>query len=438
MLKNNAHVITALALFVLIVTTYLVFAMAYPVAYIWATYEDLYGEWGQTWLYAAACLFSILLAFKHTRYRWFFAVLALACLYVFLEEISWGQRIIGFETPELLKKHNLQREANIHNLLVGPISTTTKDVIEYGLASALFLYGVLYPLLLKIKWSVALWFDRKGLASPPLYLWPLFATAAWLELSPYSFNEAEVAEVLVGLSLTVMTVQYWFTQRCQLDTNDSGSWPGGCSLRLAVVIMAIVVMVAALSVVTTRTLYADPDKRAKIDGRILNGYEKFAKRYTSYGRLDVAAVLLERVHRQEPQRASVLRRIAESYKRMGDEQQFLHYNQLALDIGLKKYAENPDSRSTNISLSYSYRQRGEAGKARDHARHAHEIALAKARAKPDSAHAAYWLAKTYRLRGDNVNALAEYKRAYELRPSSSKYRRAYYDMRRVVQNNAQE
>jgi len=31
--------------------------------------------------------------------RWFLYLLATASFYVFMEEISWGQRIIGFDTP---------------------------------------------------------------------------------------------------------------------------------------------------------------------------------------------------------------------------------------------------------------------------------------------------------------------------------------------------
>lgn len=45
-------------------------------------------------------------------------ILGLALLFfvAFGEEISWGQRIYGFETPEGLKEYNKQHEFNIHNL----------------------------------------------------------------------------------------------------------------------------------------------------------------------------------------------------------------------------------------------------------------------------------------------------------------------------------
>lgn len=432
MFKTHAHAITALGLFVLIISAYLLMAWSWPAAYIWATYEDLYGEWAQTWSFALACLFSARLAFMPSRYRWFFAVLALACLYVVLEEISWGQRLIGFDTPELLKRYNLQREANLHNLLTGPISTTTKDVIEYLLAGALLLYGALYPLLLKFGWSLAHWFEQKGLAAPPLYLAPFFLTAAWLELAPFGFNEAEVAEILVSASLALMTAHYWFTQRRQLNPYNSPRWAAGTAPRLALVILVMVAVVGSLSVVTTRTLYADAEMRARMDGRIYNGYEKFAKRYSRYGRPEISVLLLERVHRQEPLRTSVMRRLASAYEKMGDKEQFRHYNQKAIDTDLQKYAKNPDSRSTNLSLAYSYRQRGDHENTRRHEQQAYDIARAKVKDNPDSANAAYWLAKAHHFRGERVAALAQYKRAFELKPDSSKYRRAYYSMARQV------
>lgn len=432
MIKNQVHVITVSILFICIVTAYLMMALYYPIAYIWATYEDLYGEWAQTYAFGIAFLFYCALAFIPSRYRWFFVVLSLACLYVFMEEISWGQRVFGFETPELLKQHNLQREANLHNLLVGPMSTTTKDVVEYILAGALFIYGVLYPLTLKLKWSVAQWFDSKGFAAPPFYLWPFFLTAAYLEISPISFNEAEVAEILVGSSMVLMAAHYWFTLRQQLNTNDSSSWSAGISTRLALVTMAVVTVVGVLAASTTQYFYTDPDKRAKIDSRILNGYEKFARRYTRYDRPEIAAQLLENVHQSEPHRTSIQRRIAALYKDMGDDDQFEYYSQMALELCLKKFNKNPDSRSANIALVHTYRQRKEFEKADFHTQRAHKFALQRVEQKPDSAHAAYWLAKTYRLRGEKEAALAQYKRAFELRPSSTKYRRAYYSMRRKV------
>jgi hypothetical protein len=46
----------------------------------------------------------------------FYLLLSLFFLLAFLEEISWGQRILGIETPDLIAKVNRQNEINIHNL----------------------------------------------------------------------------------------------------------------------------------------------------------------------------------------------------------------------------------------------------------------------------------------------------------------------------------
>lgn len=46
----------------------------------------------------------------------FFLLLGLAFFFAAGEEISWGQRILHFETPELLDSVNMQDEFNIHNI----------------------------------------------------------------------------------------------------------------------------------------------------------------------------------------------------------------------------------------------------------------------------------------------------------------------------------
>jgi len=59
------------------------------------------------------------IAFKNTKKfpeRKYFIVLALLFFFAFGEEISWGQRIFGFETPEAIKDINIQQEFNLHNL----------------------------------------------------------------------------------------------------------------------------------------------------------------------------------------------------------------------------------------------------------------------------------------------------------------------------------
>jgi hypothetical protein len=46
----------------------------------------------------------------------FIILLALFCFAVAMEEISWGQRVLGWRTPEGWTELNFQNETNIHNL----------------------------------------------------------------------------------------------------------------------------------------------------------------------------------------------------------------------------------------------------------------------------------------------------------------------------------
>ena len=431
--RLRPHVLVAGLLFVLLVSAYLLMAVRYPLAYIWATYEDLFGEWGQTFFFASACVLSFRVALSRSRHRWFFVVLGLALFYTVMEEISWGQRIFGFETPEFFREHNLQRETNLHNMLVGPYSTDLKQAIEYAIASALFLFGVAYPVTLRLGWRPAVWFHEHGVASPPLYLWPYFLLAAWLELGPLSFNEAEVAELLVGSALAMMALHYWSIRGEPAAGHARLPQAGeGLSRRLALSFVALFLVVAGLSGLATYAMYQDDERRARIEARLLNGYEKFARRYERYERWDHAAALYLRVHEREPRRTYILRRLADAHRRMGDEAGFRRYADQALEIALERYRKRPDSVSNNLTLARTYDLLGDTERARRHGQMAHDIALRRAREKPDSASRAYWLGKTYQYLGNYQAALEQYRKAYRRKPSSSRYRRAYYRMRRAL------
>lgn len=48
--------------------------------------------------------------------NWYFLLLVVLFLFGGAEEMSWGQRYLGFETPEAIDERNRQNEFNIHNL----------------------------------------------------------------------------------------------------------------------------------------------------------------------------------------------------------------------------------------------------------------------------------------------------------------------------------
>ncbi|MER2998174.1 hypothetical protein [Pontibacter populi] len=74
---------------------------------------------------------------------WF---IALVFIFGSGEEISWGQRIFGYQTPDELKDVNTQGEFNLHNMKVEGVKLN-KLIFSTGMYSGLFFYFLGLPLL---------------------------------------------------------------------------------------------------------------------------------------------------------------------------------------------------------------------------------------------------------------------------------------------------
>ena len=82
------------------------------------TWEDSWVENSTALLFGltAALLAAAAAAGKGAPSRWLYIGGALLFAFVAGEEISWGQRLFGFETPDALRAINTQNEFNIHNI----------------------------------------------------------------------------------------------------------------------------------------------------------------------------------------------------------------------------------------------------------------------------------------------------------------------------------
>lgn len=76
--------------------------------------EDRFFEWLTAISFLTASIIFCILSFRSPNI--FYILMALIFFFGFGEEISWGQRIIGFRTPEAVDMHNVQGEFTIHNL----------------------------------------------------------------------------------------------------------------------------------------------------------------------------------------------------------------------------------------------------------------------------------------------------------------------------------
>jgi hypothetical protein len=100
------------------------------------------------------------LRLRAVRSRLFLAcLLGFAAVFFFGagEEISWGQRLLGFGTPEAIKQYNTQDEFTVHNLQFGEIRL---NKLIFGLLLTIIV--VVYVLVLPVLWR--LWPPVRGLA----------------------------------------------------------------------------------------------------------------------------------------------------------------------------------------------------------------------------------------------------------------------------------
>jgi len=91
--------------------------------YGWLVKEDGLVEYVSALFYLVACLLSLFVYgnLRHHRHlkhiALLFLTLSIGLGFIFGEELSWGQRILGVETPEFISQYNQQNEINIHNTL---------------------------------------------------------------------------------------------------------------------------------------------------------------------------------------------------------------------------------------------------------------------------------------------------------------------------------
>jgi hypothetical protein len=157
--------------------------------------EDEWLEWASVWSFLAAAVVAAALAVRELRLRsprWWFALgLAGFCFWVAMEEISWGQRLLGYRPPAYFLEHNYQQELNLHNV----VST---DLRQLALSAVILGYGVALPLALRVP-RLGAWLERLGVFGPPLGLAPAFLGTFLLYQSyPWKFS-GEWVEWMLGL-----------------------------------------------------------------------------------------------------------------------------------------------------------------------------------------------------------------------------------------------
>ena len=192
-------------------------ALPFKDFYLWLVNEDSLIEWLQfACLLAASIFLPLITVYLIRAKRWgiaaLYAIVTLGVWFLTGEEISWGQRIFGWATPESLNEVNRQGETTVHNI---------RGVQELVPAAMLLasLYGACAPLV----WAAAgkRWEQLKNrrLLIPPLCLVPAFLLAAgyrlfrlliWPEPTFVISEYAEAMELSLYLGLSMFC---WYNLR---------------------------------------------------------------------------------------------------------------------------------------------------------------------------------------------------------------------------------
>jgi hypothetical protein len=135
---------------------------------------------------------------RRNRRRVFHLLLFLVFLFVAMEEISWGQRIFGWDTPPFLEDLNLQGETNVHNIFGGAFS-------PFHLAMMVFINGFCYllPLGYHLSERIRALSDGIGLPVIGIDLIALFIIADLLRPLDLGHLDAQATAVLSVLPMAL-------------------------------------------------------------------------------------------------------------------------------------------------------------------------------------------------------------------------------------------
>lgn len=163
--------------------------------------EDGLIEWGTTFAFLLAAALNAGALWQRRRIAPVFetlvrVALVLFCIFVAGEEMSWGQRLVGFQPPEIFLEKNFQQEMNLHNVLMDESASGLGFELDskHMVALIAVIFGVLGPLLVRLRP-----FRAVAPIAPPVVLAPIFLAVAVAELTYPIDLTGEGAELLLGM-----------------------------------------------------------------------------------------------------------------------------------------------------------------------------------------------------------------------------------------------
>lgn len=222
--------------------------------------EDGWLEWASFWSFLAAAVAYGAAARREraagARLPWFPLGVAAASAVIALEEISWGQRLLGYRPPAYFLAENYQQELNFHNVVATSARQLAVELVLLG-------YGVALPVVGALP-RLGPWLARWGVTAPPLGVAPAFAIA-WATYARYPWKHTgEWVELMLGLGLLCSGLAAWRPR------------PGVRAVAAAAA--AIGVLGFATAAATRAAARDDPQRRRAANAEILALGSDFATR----------------------------------------------------------------------------------------------------------------------------------------------------------------
>lgn len=161
--------------------------LSYSVYFLGEDWVNPAGQEDGIFEYLTALFFlstSITFGWMYYRNRKMLFLLMALILFVGCgEEISWGQRLFGFGTPDILKEHNVQGETTLHNIEIlnsndfdSTLKTGWRKIITVDFLYKLFCmgFGIVLPIMVCYIGFIGGWAQKLGMPVPALLLGSFF------------------------------------------------------------------------------------------------------------------------------------------------------------------------------------------------------------------------------------------------------------------------
>ena len=153
------------------------------------------------------------------RLGWWILMWTLACCYFAGEEVSYGQHVFGWETPEAYKALNKQQELNLHNSSSW-LNQKPRILVELWVMIA----GLVVPLWRGLTGakedpsSFWYWIWPTIIAVPSAALFMVFRVPKWINEATGRhmadwLSESEVREYYIATFLAIYLLSFWYRLR---------------------------------------------------------------------------------------------------------------------------------------------------------------------------------------------------------------------------------